>query len=101
MAKHRFSSTVNRFGSFAVGPSLYAAQLSNGVVKIGYTRAASVRVRSLASEVRKVFGAEITEFHVQPGHSKVGGRKAEVRAIQALNQLGRVLTGRLEYFEGV
>lgn len=46
------------------GGCVYAAELSNGLVKVGFSRNPRTRMGSLVTQARRIFGAEIVRFHI-------------------------------------
>lgn len=101
MGKDRFAPHTRRFAGVPTGHALYAAELSTGVVKIGCTSAAQGRLMALASEARRDHSADLCRFHVVKRATQVGGRRAEVRAIERMKALGHPVPGHQEFFRGV
>lgn len=101
MGKNRFASHTRRFASLPNGASLYAAELSTGVVKVGCTNSPRGRLMALANEVRRHHSADLVRFHVVKRATAVGGRRAEVRVIERMKELGELVPGRAEFFRGV
>lgn len=101
MGKHRFAPQTRRFAHLPLGSCMYAAELSNGIVKIGCALNGRGRLMSLANEVKRAFDADLLRFHVVKRPTEIGGRRMEVRTINRLRLMGKQLPGRQEYFEGV
>jgi hypothetical protein len=101
MGKSRFAPHTQRFANVPRGSCLYAAELTNGLIKIGCSGSAQGRLMSLANEARRFLGADVARYHVVKRPFEFGGRKAEVTAIKRLGAIGRAAAGRQEYFLGV
>ena len=80
---------------------VYAAELSNGLVKVGFTENPRNRMTMLAREVAGSFGADLARFHVGADITRRGAIAAEQTLIQRLGEVADVVPGRREFFSGV
>lgn len=78
--------------------SLYVAELTNGLVKIGFSDNPKTRLRALDYQCQRQFGCGLDKFHVFYG---VGNRLIESQCIEALTCFGRQHVKRREFFHGV
>ena len=61
---------------------VYAVQLSNGVVKVGFSRNPRTRMCSLSDQVRRKFGVRLTKFHVGDNLPALEALRVETRIKQ-------------------
>lgn len=82
---------------------LYAAELNNGIVKVGYSRNPRTRMTSLAAQCVRQFGADILNFHIGPDlrYRRNRAMQAETDLIERLREVAPALPGRKEFFTGV
>jgi alkylation response protein AidB-like acyl-CoA dehydrogenase len=105
MGKHRYAKSTRRFAEVPHTPCLYAAELSDGSVKVGVGTSARARMMSLANEVKKAFGVELVRFEVIPKRTVKAAYEAETVLVAHLRALGAIgaaaIPGRREYFTGL
>lgn len=92
-----------RFASIPRGfdGCIYAAELSNGLLKVGFSRNPRTRMGALAKQVRREFGAQIARFHVGDDMAERAAIRAEMSLIKRIGRLGVVVPGRVEFFQHV
>lgn len=105
MAIPRAQSLRGKFPHVALdsGPVVYAAAFSNGMVKVGYTSSARLRMSTVATTARREYGASLVDFHVSAPHaSEREARNNEDALLVALWSRGATnLPSRHEYFDGL
>lgn len=90
-----------RFAALPKCPCVYAGELSNGVVKIGYSRTARYRIQSLAQDVKRRMGADLLRFHIISKPTARAAYRAEAALIRALSLRAESAPGTLEFFPNV
>lgn len=80
---------------------VYAAELSNGLVKVGFSRNPRTRMASLAGEVRRSFGARICRYYISRNLAVRTAADAEARVLERLRRLAAPLKGKQEYFDNL
>ncbi len=81
---------------------IYAAELKNGVIKVGFSRNPRTRMCTLAVEVKRNLRSAILRWHISPNIPDAKtGRNAEAALLARMRQIGNVLAGRQEYFKDV
>jgi hypothetical protein len=101
MGKHRYAPSTQRFAEVTHEPCIYAAELSNGVVKVGSSSCARARMISLATEVRRCYGAELQRVHVVTTRTTEAAFKAETMAVRLLRSVAAQVPGKREFFTGI
>jgi hypothetical protein len=94
-----------RFASIprGVGSCVYAAQLSNGLVKVGFSRNPRTRMGHLVWQVRRQFNSELTAFYVgEPLPAPaLRGIWTESAVLRRLATIGTPIAGAREFFRDV
>ena len=80
---------------------VYAAHLSNGVVKVGFSCNPRTRMTTLSAFTRKHFASEIVAFQVSDMLPEGHARKAEDDLIRLVGGMGAVVPGHVEFFDRV
>jgi hypothetical protein len=80
---------------------IYAAQFSNGIVKVGYSRNPRTRMSTLSNQARRIFASELVAWHIGPDMPSLRARYAEMELIRRMTEIAPPLDGRIEYFERV
>lgn len=83
---------------------LYAAELANGIVKVGLTRNPRGRIPTLQSHARIRFGAEVVRHELSqpfPEHNNHLLWGAEKALLQGLRRIAREDAEHGEYFHGL
>jgi len=95
--------TNRRFKSIERGSGgcVYVAEISNGIVKIGFSRNPRVRLQSLEYEVRKKLGASLSRFYVSKSVPVFSATHAENKTLKAAREVGDQVPRTLEYFTGI
>jgi hypothetical protein len=89
------------FMPLAQDPCVYAAQLANGLVKVGYTAAAKNRMFCLSGEIKRRFGSVIERFQIVPRATCMAAHRAERKALAKLREEFATVPGTTEYFSGL
>lgn len=80
---------------------VYAAELGNGLVKVGFSANPRTRMTSLSKYARRVFGVSLQRFHVGANLPKRVAARAETNTLRRLNRIATPLAGTKEYFAGL
>lgn len=81
---------------------LYAALLTNGVVKVGLSRNPRTRMGSLSTQVRSAFGCDLQGWFIGCDlRSTQDVYAAEQHLIARMARIGSQVEGRNEFFTGV
>lgn len=80
---------------------MYAAELSNGIVKVGYSGCPRHRMVLLSHEVSRDFGASLLRFHIGPDLIDRRPFNVETRLIELASEFGAAVEGRREFFHGL
>jgi len=80
---------------------VYAVELTNGIVKVGWSRNPRTRMESLVWKLRKEFRTGIARFFIGRDIPSELACKAENDVIKRISKIGNVLPKRREYFTGV
>jgi hypothetical protein len=92
---------ASRFGSLRHGACVYVAELSNGLVKVGYSQNPRTRLGSLSAQARRRFRADVTRWHVGPAFNREGdGRYAEALTLARMSRIATPVNGAAEFFHG-
>lgn len=78
---------------------VYVAELTNGVVKFGFSRNPRTRMGSLVNEVRRRYRCDVSRFQI--GSDFVDSRqatRAEQELISRAARIGSPFRGRKEFF---
>jgi hypothetical protein len=92
----RFSGIPRSFDA-----CIYAVELTNGLVKVGFSRNPRTRMTSLRAQVARVFGADIARFHIGVDLPLRAAVRAEGAALIRIGRIGTVVCGHKEFFTGV
>jgi hypothetical protein len=85
-------------------PVVYAAEFSNGVIKVGFSTGVSYRMRNVVAHARKLFGRDLrlVSVYVSPKQKTTTlARRAEFRVLHAMRDCGTPVQGAGEFFFGV
>jgi hypothetical protein len=95
--RQRFHS-IPRFFSGCV----YAAEFSNGLVKVGFSRNPRTRMGTLVNQVRRQFKSEIVRYHIGAdlGHD-LQATRAEQDLLRRVGRIGTPLKGSCEVFRNL
>lgn len=66
---------------YGFGACVYAAEMDNGIVKIGFSQNPRSRIGALSSEAIRVFKTRLDKFYVSPLLTKREGRNVEAIAL--------------------
>lgn len=80
--------------------AIYAVELSNGLIKVGYSNTPLGRMYGLALESRRKFRAEITQIHVSAALPDRCVRKAEKVLLARMDRTANSVPKNREYFSG-
>lgn len=95
MRKQQRFSSIPRFFSGCV----YAVELTNGIVKVGFSRNPRTRMQALTFEAKRVYRCGVSRFHI--GHdfdNSMQATRAELELIDRASKVGVAFRGRREYF---
>jgi len=96
-SKQRFTVIPRRFNA-----CIYAAELSNGFVKVGFSRNPRTRMESLNGQVKRRFGTAVVRWHISRDFTNVRqGFQVESLLIRRMNAIGARVPGTTEFFHGV
>jgi hypothetical protein len=92
-----------RFASIPRGYSgcIYVCELTNGIVKVGFSRNPRTRMVSLARQVRRQFAADIARFFIGADMSTREAIRAESAALVCMRKIAPAVPGYLEFFTGI
>lgn len=99
MAPHnqRFAVISPRYQRGAV----YAAEFTNGVVKVGYSRCPRHRMVLLSHEAQRFYATNIARFHIGPDLIDRRPYNVETRLIALASEFCQPLPGKREFFDGL
>lgn len=83
------------------GSCLYAVLLSNGIVKVGFSRNPRTRMASLSRQVCREFGADVVSFRVGRALPRLTAAAMERDLLRRLRAIGTVIEVRAEFFQHV
>jgi hypothetical protein len=66
---------------------VYAAELKNGMVKVGFSKNPRTRIHSLLNQVKRKYNADLRNYHVSPNLTVKQARIAELALIKAANRI--------------
>jgi len=81
---------------------VYAAELTNGIVKVGFSRNPRTRMGTLVLQARRMFGADIARFHI--GLDMTEPRQAlqaERELLTRVSKIGAPCKGSREFFRNL
>jgi hypothetical protein len=81
---------------------VYAVELRNGVIKVGFSRNPRTRMCSLHNLVLRKFGTDISRFHISRNFSNYfTAMKAERNLLARMDRIAQPVKGHNEFFVGV
>lgn len=81
--------------------AVYAAELENGIVKVGYSRCPRHRMVLLSHEAKREFAADIARFYIGPDLVDRRPYNVETHLIGLAAGLAPTVEGRNEFFRGL
>lgn len=83
---------------YGLGACVYAAEMENGIVKIGFSENPRTRMGALSSEAIRVFGTKMNKFYVSHIVVKRVGRDMERSVLTAARALSATHAKKKEFF---
>lgn len=81
---------------------VYAAELTNGVVKVGFSRNPRTRMGTLVLQARRLFGADVARFHIGLDMTEPKqALRAERELLTRASRIGSTCKGSREFFSNL